>query len=386
MSADINDTADTSGQSKDLALSGSQNVAQLKAKMAQMAQMIELKKAFLRDQLKEGIDRDYAVVPGCGDRKVLLKPGAEKLLEWHNYYPDFKPVTEKEDWDIGLFAYVYRCEIKQRGTGIVISTSEGDASTFESKYRYEWKFEAQVPDGTDLKSLTQKVYKRRDGSTFIKYRLPVDDPADKRNTVRKMAQKRAFIGATVLATATSDLFTTDVDPDDVGNDAGGDEVKTTAGAKEVPKSDYGPPISEPRAKRLYAIRMNSKIDNEIFNKWLVTVYGLTSDREIGVKIYDDICKACESGKLELPEKKAAEPAKSEGKGAAHAAPGTKLSATQIKGIWDSITETGKDEKTFLQFLHDNYKDYANAGINDIMAADYEAIRQAFVAKMKGSLI
>ena len=380
-----------------LTLTGMQSVDQLRQKMQQMVVMIDLKKQFLKEQLKEGIDRDYAAVPGCGDKKALLKPGAEKLLDWHSYYADFKLVAEKEDWGIGLFAYVYRCEIKQRGTGIVVGTSEGDASTYESKYRFEWKYENQLPAGIDIDTLKKKEFSRKDGSKSYRYQLQIDNLADKRNTVRKMAQKRALVGATVLATATSDLFTTDVDPEDGGSEAGeGGETHGANGngkAAAAPK-DYGNPISEKQGKRLYAIRSNAKVDPDLFKKWLKAKYGLDHDSEIGYKVYEEICAACQSGKLEMPAEKPAEkseaaPDKPEQSTPA-AASGVKLiyqgglqqHAARIKAIWDAIIASKKEEADFLKFLHTQFPQYVGRGINDIAASDCGSI----IASWKGSLV
>ena len=380
----------------ELMLTGGSSITDLKARMARMGEMIKLKQQFLKDNLTEGIHNDYAVVPGTKERS-LLKPGAEKLLDWHGYYASFTLMSEKEDFDMGLFAYNYRCDIKQKGSNILVGQCEGDCSSMESKYRFEWRTLAKLPPNLNPESLLQKNFAKDGTPPWIKYQVIIDNPADKRNTVRKMAQIRALRGATVLATATSDLFTTK-EPDegpDKGND--GHEGRTTStGSTESTesqggdnKTDYGKPISEPQGKRLYAIRKQHKIDDGEFKAWLKAKYGWDSDKEIGWKAYEDICKACESGQLEMPkaEAKPAEstPAQPEEKAPA-AAPGAKVSVTQIKAINAAIRENEKDSKEFLTFLEIFDRAYAGKGINDILAADYERVMAGWSRAVKEKAI
>ena len=318
----------------ELVLAGGSSVSDLKARMARMSEIIKLKAEFLRDHLTEGIHNDYAVIPGTKERS-LLKPGAEKLLDWHGYYATFTLMADKEDYDLGLFACTYRCDIKQKGSNMMMAQCEGDCSTFESKYRFEWRTLDKVPPSLNPDSLLKKNYGSED-NPWWKYQLVVDNPADKRNTVRKMAQKRALIGATVLATATSDLFTTkDPDDDDAGAGAvsGSDPTGEAKTYDPGTKKDYGKPISDAQGKRLYAIRKKHNIDDLEFKAWIRAKYGLTSDKEIGWKAYEEICKACESGHLEMP--KAAE-AKAEStaqpKTKETAAPGATIGVSHIKEI------------------------------------------------------
>lgn len=349
---------------------------QMAANMERMKSMIELKRKFLQDNLKEGIENDYAVIPGTNKRS-LLKPGAEKLLDWHGLYPSIELMSEKEDWEIGLFAYTYRCTIKQKGTNLPVSECDGDASSYESKYRFEWKYASDLPAGVDRDTLPQKEY----GKT-IKYQVIVANAADKRNTVRKMAQKRALLGATVLATATSDLFAADVDPE-----GDGEQTQPTGNGTTETKTagDYGNPISDKQGKRLYAIRMNAKIDDATFKVWLKARYGIEDDRAIGYKVYDEICKACESGHLEMPQpaQSATEPVKA-GTSAAPVA-GAKITVPQIKDMNMLLGELKQTEGQFKEWLDEAFPQYAGRGINDLLSSDVDGIKAAFRQWATGSL-
>lgn len=379
--------------------------ADMQKRIANATEIIRLKREFLEKNLKEGLQNDFAVIPGTKERS-LLKPGAEKLLDWHGYYASFVIEAEKEDWDLGLFAYTYRCDIRQKGSNILVGQCYGDASTWESKYRYEWKYASQFPQGTNLEQLPQRAVGKGD-NVSIQYRIDVENPADKRNTVRKMAQKRAFIGATVLATATSDLFTTK-DPDE-GDPGGSGGTKPSAGPEtkaavlhtavltdEQIKKEYGDTISEPQGKRLYAIRTKAQIDPEIFKKWLLATYGLDSDKKIGRRIYEAICTACQSGHLEFPaapaeataEEKPADPPSDQASAPAHTEgqPGATLNAEQIKRIWAEIHTAKVTESVFNEWLGQYDKKYSGKHINTILSADCDKIIAAFKDAAKAGVL
>lgn len=156
-------------------------------------------RAYVHSVLKEG--RDYGKIPGV-DKPSMLKPGAERVTlafgltpeftieeqtvdhvgeypwvkrkwEWHPTIRGQKVWSEEKGVSYGLYRYVVRCDLRHRETGVVVASCIGVCSTLESKY--------------------------------------VDRPRDVENTVLKMAQKRAFVGATLIATGLSDEFTQDVE-------------------------------------------------------------------------------------------------------------------------------------------------------------------------------
>jgi hypothetical protein len=65
------------------------------------------------------------------------------------------------------------------------------------------------------------------------YRIPNPDVADVVNTIQKMAQKRALLAATLIATSASEFFTQDVeDADSFGNSDTGSHPSGTREAQE----------------------------------------------------------------------------------------------------------------------------------------------------------
>jgi hypothetical protein len=210
---------------------------------------------------------DFGVVPGT-DKPTLLKPGAEKLSTFFGLTTRFQIVERVEDWDGGqhggeaLFYYLYRC-LLFRGDNL-IAEADGSCNTRESKYRWRWVKESDIPPGMDKNKMHRRassarepdfaIRKRETGGKYGKpaaywdrfeqaikdgiarriqmekkggekmqgweiadtaYRVPNDDIASQVNTIQKMAQKRALVGAVLLAVNASEFFTQDVEDMDM---------------------------------------------------------------------------------------------------------------------------------------------------------------------------
>lgn len=343
-------------------MSGLPSVEEMQARMARMSALLDLRETFIREKMVKG--QDYGLVPGA-KKPSLWKSGAEKILMWYGYYAYLELTSEKEDFGAEIFAYVYRCEIRQVGTNIAVAVCEGDCSTRETKYGYRWVARDQLPENADVSSLSSRI---ENGKT--QYRVLSDNPADKRNTARKMAQKRAFVGATMIGCALSSIFDQEMPPGDDDEQSG-----------NLNPEEYGEPINDKQGKRLYAIRMNKGIDNKAFRTWLKAKYNLDDDRKIGINIYDEICKACESGKLEMPAKStpaqpATDPTPAQGAGSP-ASTGAKISVAQTKDFYMLLNSLGKTENQFKEWLSLAYPQMAGNGINDLMSADVDAIKHAF---------
>lgn len=146
---------------------------------------------FIRSQLIK--NTDYGIVPGT-KYPSLYKPGAEKLAKLFRLG---KRIVEKErEIDVkGNFAFFsYTVEIYQLDSGVAVAQLEGSANSQEKKYRERQIYDKQTrkPTGTEV--------------------VPIGDLL---NTLQKMAQKRAFVGAVIEAVGASDFYTQDIDsPED----------------------------------------------------------------------------------------------------------------------------------------------------------------------------
>jgi hypothetical protein len=214
-------------------------------------------------------DQDFGEIPGTS-KPTLLKPGAEKLCNFFGLEPEFTPIVEDIDWTGAqhggeVFCYArYRCRLLREG--LVVGVGEGSCNSWEAKYRYRWVAEEQVPEHLDRTHLPKRGARRtlyefdfaidraetsgpygkpaehwqrfreaigagtarqvekltRRGKSdaweidvdATLYRIPNPDVADVVNTIQKMAQKRALVAATLIATSASEFFTQDVEDAD----------------------------------------------------------------------------------------------------------------------------------------------------------------------------
>jgi len=217
--------------------------------------------AIVRRELKS--DLDYGVIPGT-NKPTLLKPGAEKLAKLLNCYDDYEIIERIEDWDKPLFRYLVRCTLIEMASGTRVSSGLGECNSYESKYRYRWVEEANLPFGVrkeDVKSRDGRktlfefdfaIEKRETAGKYGKprehwdafdkaikdgtarrveketksgkkmfghemtigttqYQVPNPDIYDQINTILKMAKKRALVDAALSAGRLSDLFTQDLE-------------------------------------------------------------------------------------------------------------------------------------------------------------------------------
>jgi hypothetical protein len=228
--------------------------------VAEFATRYQEMQHLVKSNLREHVD--FGVVPGT-DKPTLLKPGAEKLTTFFGLRPTFEIVEKVEDWTgvqhngEPFFYYLYRCRLIRRGE--IIAEGDGSCNSMESKYRWRWVQESDMPPGDlsrfkkrggRISEFTFAIEKAETGGKYGKpaeywkqfedairdgtatqitrttasgkelaayeidatvYRVPNEDIASQVNTIQKMAQKRAFIGATLLGVNGSEFFTQDLE-------------------------------------------------------------------------------------------------------------------------------------------------------------------------------
>lgn len=194
-------------------------------------------------------DFHYGVIPGCGDKPTLFKPGAEKLALVFRLCPSFD-VTET-DLGNGHRHFRVTCVLTHITTGAKIAEGVGYGSTMESKYRWRQgqrkcpkcgkpaiiKGKAEYgggwlcwPKKDGCNSKWPDGAKEIEGQSVDRVENP--DIADAYNTVLKMAKKRAQIDATLTATGASDIFAQDLE--DLA-EAAANIKPTPAPAKQSPE-------------------------------------------------------------------------------------------------------------------------------------------------------
>lgn len=183
--------------------------------------------------MKEG--EHFGTIPGCGDKKTLLQPGAQKLTMTFRLCPEYE--IQEVNIDRGHKEYRVICTLKSMGSGAFVGQGVGCCSTMESKYRWRGGARKCPKCGKEAIIMGKKFnpsdpepgwlcWKKKDGCGAT---WPVgardiegqsiekvenENPADCYNTVLKMAKKRAFVDATITATAASDIFTQDIGDDE----------------------------------------------------------------------------------------------------------------------------------------------------------------------------
>ncbi len=152
---------------------------------------------------------DYGVIPGCGDKPTLLKPGAEKILMALGIASSYELIEHTENFEgKGFFAYTVKCTLLKNGQKI--TEGLGHANSREKKWAVESVYEKDLPAGTDISLLKKKEIKTKNNGTYYKYEVEADANS-KANTILKMAKKRSQIDAVLTVASLSEIFTQDFD-------------------------------------------------------------------------------------------------------------------------------------------------------------------------------
>lgn len=174
----------------------------------------------VRKLMKEG--SDFGTIPGCGPKRTLLKPGAEKACAAFGLAPKFE--IDRRDLADGHREYVIVSEVVSIASGVAVGQGVGSCSTMESRYRF---------------------------------RRGVENPniADTYNTVLKIAKKRALVDAVLTTLGMSDLFTQDLE--DIGPDDN-DRATPAPARRETKRST--PPEAKAEPHESWVIDMIGKLD------------------------------------------------------------------------------------------------------------------------------
>ena len=219
-----------------------------------LAQVAKIQQV-LRAVMKEGTH--FGIIPGC-PKPSLYKPGAEKIGMTFRLVPRFEGERQPIDLGNGHREYVIKCDLYHAHSGLFCGAGVGSCSTMEGKYRFRTgpKESTGQPVPQDYWTLRKtnpgkaqeliggpgySVAKNEAGIWEVCIqgdKVEYDNPADYYNTVLKMAKKRAHIDAMLTATAASDIFTQDLDDEDLEG--------LVSNGKAEPKQQEKPPVSQPQ--------------------------------------------------------------------------------------------------------------------------------------------
>ncbi len=210
----------------------------------------------------------YGKIAGCGEKPTLLQPGAQLLCTLFRLRPEYE--IFEHDLPGAHKGYRVTCRLFLMGTEPPMRVGEGvgEASSMESKHRYR-NAAAEVRDTGDLlpstywdmrnkqsderaKQWLASAYdgknvgpKKIDGAWHVvefmggsDAKIENPNPTDVHNTVLKMAKKRAFVDASITATASNDFFTQDLE--DIRENLSAVDVVTEMVRKEKPAAKEKP--------------------------------------------------------------------------------------------------------------------------------------------------
>ena len=190
---------------------------------------------FVKQTLRSELD--YGKIPGCGEKPVLFKPGAEKIATLFGLHVNLerleaiKDFTGKNFNGEPFFSFEYMATLKNR-QGDVVTQCVGSCNSWEDKYRWRKAqrecptcgaaaiMKSNYPDrqtgdkgwycnkkadgcGANFHSTDKSITGQKAG------RVPNERIFDQVNTIDKMAQKRAFVGAVILGANASNYFAID---------------------------------------------------------------------------------------------------------------------------------------------------------------------------------
>lgn len=143
---------------------------------------------FVSSQLRK--DNDYGVIPGT-KKASLFKPGAEKIRSLFGLNVRLECTFQTIDRDQNFAMFTYKASVYKNDN--LISECEGSTNSQEQKYK------------------ERKVWRQKVVGAGKEQVLEVTPIFDVINTLQKMAQKRAMVGAIIVAVGASDFFTQDID-------------------------------------------------------------------------------------------------------------------------------------------------------------------------------
>jgi hypothetical protein len=179
----------------------------------------------------------YGEIPGMKAKKgeakkfVLLKPGAEKIMLTFRISNELR-VEDLSGSDERRYRVTARAIHIQSGQ--MLGEGVGEASTSEEKYKWRAAVCVEEFEESPADRRREKWSKGWDRGPYKTQQVRTN-PEDLANTVLKMAKKRALVDMVLTVTAASDIFTQDLDENDVDS-----SNSPTPQPAEIKKNDSAP--------------------------------------------------------------------------------------------------------------------------------------------------
>jgi hypothetical protein len=280
---------------------------------------------FVKEYMVEG--EDYGQIPGT-PKPTLYKPGADKLCELYGLSDSYRILNRVVDFDSGLFDYEIECTLSR--DGFPAATGLGCCSSFEGKYR--WRDSKRVCPQCHKDSIIKGkeefgggwICFKKTGGCNAKFadddpaimdqvigRVENDDLATIKNTVFKIAKKRAKIDATLSATRSGGMYTQDIGDNEKPKTQTAPIQQPQRKSEAQSAATNGALITEGQLKRLWAIGYAANKNRAALNKdgIVAIIKGLGYEHADKIKRadYELVINAIEAGQITNPEYATSEP-------------------------------------------------------------------------------
>jgi hypothetical protein len=210
---------------------GALAVAQGRMAVSDIIQHVAVVQEVMRAVMKPEVH--YGKIPGT-DKPTLYKAGAEVLCMVFRIADTYEVTDMSTE---GIVRYRVNCIGVHQGSGTVMGSGLGEASSGEEKYKWRKAICKEEFDETPANMRRVKHARGKGGTTYKQDQIRTE-PADLANTILKMANKRAKMAMVLNVTAASDCFAQDLeDMDDALRDhltRHGDEPNTAQGQTTTP--------------------------------------------------------------------------------------------------------------------------------------------------------
>lgn len=157
-------------------------------------------------------DMDYGVIPWV-NKPSLLKPWAEKLRVAYGLGVEITRTGDTLSLDKDFYDVNYIATVTDKYWR-TLAQCEWSANTMEDKYRYQRVMTDKKPtkeEADKLKAMKLGRWSKYWNDWVRMEKAEAKNRLSLKNTIQKMAQKRAFVGAMLIATWASEFFTQDVE-------------------------------------------------------------------------------------------------------------------------------------------------------------------------------
>lgn len=260
------------------------------------AQQVVAQANLIQQVMEKVMKRDvhFGVVPGCGTKPTLLKPGAEKILS------TFRIAVNPQIEDLSTPDCIkYRVKAEGIAGDKTVGTGVGVCSSNEEKFKWRRAIGKEFSETPEDRR--RKKWKKGAGGEYQEEQVRTS-PDDLANTILKMAKKRALVDLCLTATAASDCFSQDL------------EDLPVEYIDETPAAEAAPAM--PQRKAAPAPEPTPSINSEADDLEPPTVADepktIPSEFRLMAAKYDGVCRKCTKA---IP--KGSEIAYSTAKGAFH---------------------------------------------------------------------